>query len=81
MSSSTISSTLTGMASTTQEKVRENRLRRMASRQGLQLVKSRRRDTRALDYGTYWLVDAAGVEVASGDADAIEARLTGEEAE
>ena len=50
----------------------------MASRQGLQLMKSRRRDPRALDYGTYWLVDASGVEVASGDVDAIEARLTGE---
>jgi Ni/Co efflux regulator RcnB len=37
------------------EKVRENRLRRMATRQGLILVKSRRRDFRALDYGQYWL--------------------------
>jgi len=78
MSSSTASSTLTGMASSTQEKIRENRLRRMATRQGLQLVKSRRRDPRALDYGTYWLVDASSVEVASGDADAIEAWLRGE---
>ena len=78
MSSRTASSTLTSMASSTQEKVRENRLRRMATRQGLQLVKSRRRDPRALDYGTYWLVDASSVEVASGDADAIEAWLTGE---
>jgi len=81
MTSSFACGITSGMASNTQEKVRENRLRRMASRQGLQLVKSRRRDTRALDYGTYWLVDAAGVEVASGDADAIEARLTGEGAE
>lgn len=40
------------------EKIRENRLRRMADRQGLRLEKSRRRDPRALDYGTYWLVDA-----------------------
>jgi len=39
------------------EKVRENRLRRVAERQGLQLVKSRRRDPRAYDYGTYQLVD------------------------
>lgn len=39
------------------EKIRENRLRRMAERQGLQLQKSRRRDPRALDYGTYQLVD------------------------
>jgi hypothetical protein len=78
MSSSIINSTLSGMALSTQEKVRENRIRRMAGRQGLQLVKSRRRDPRALDYGTYWLVDNSGVEVASGDADTIEAWLTGE---
>jgi hypothetical protein len=78
MTSSMVSSTFSGMALSTQEKVRENRIRRMAGRQGLQLVKSRRRDTRALDYGMYWLVDNSGVEVASGDADAIEAWLTGE---
>jgi len=41
------------------EKVRENRLRRMAERQGLRLEKSRRRDPRALDYGTYCLWDEA----------------------
>lgn len=39
------------------DKVRENRLRRMAKRQGLMLVKSRRRDPRAVDYGKYGLVD------------------------
>jgi hypothetical protein len=38
-------------------KVLENRLRRAAARQGLRLEKSRRRDTRAYDYGTYQLVD------------------------
>ena len=38
-------------------KVRENRLRRMAERQGLRLVKNPRRDPRAIDYGTYMLVD------------------------
>jgi hypothetical protein len=37
------------------QKVRENRLRRMAARQGLALSKSRRRDPRALDFETYWL--------------------------
>jgi len=37
-------------------KVRENRLRRMAARQGVKLVKARRKDHRAIDYGTYWLV-------------------------
>ena len=39
-------------------KVRENRVRRRAARQGLQLVKSRTRDPRALDYGSYMLLDA-----------------------
>lgn len=38
------------------EKTRENRLRRMARRQGLDLQKSRRRDPRALDYGGYQLI-------------------------
>src|SRR5258708_16018140 len=37
------------------EKVRENRLRRMAERQGHQLVKSRRRDPRAYDYRRDWI--------------------------
>jgi hypothetical protein len=40
------------------EKVRENRVRRMAERQGLILRKSRRRDPRALDFGGYRLIDA-----------------------
>ncbi len=38
-------------------KVKENRLRRMADRQGLRLLKSRRRDPMAIDYGRYALVD------------------------
>ncbi len=42
---------------TSTDKVRENRLRRMAARQGLRLSKSRTRDTRAVDYGTYMLSD------------------------
>lgn len=42
---------------TSTEKARENRLRRMAERQGLLLRKSRRRDPQALSYDTYWLVD------------------------
>jgi hypothetical protein len=37
-------------------KVLENRLRRMAARQGLRLEKSRRRDPHALGFGTYQLV-------------------------
>jgi hypothetical protein len=38
------------------DKVFENRLRRMAQRQGLVLEKSRRRDKRATDYGRYRLM-------------------------
>ena len=41
----------------TAEKVRENRLRRMAERQRLELRKSRRRDPRAKDYGRWYIVD------------------------
>jgi len=40
-----------------QTKVRVNRLRRMASRQGLRLEKSRQRDPMALDYDRYNLVN------------------------
>jgi hypothetical protein len=42
---------------TESDKVRENRLRRAATRQGEILVKSRRRDRLAQDYGLYVLVD------------------------
>jgi hypothetical protein len=42
---------------TTDIKVRENRLRRAAQRQGLRLEKSRARDPRDITYGTYQLVD------------------------
>jgi hypothetical protein len=40
------------------EKLRENRLRRTAQRQELRLIKSKRRDPYANDYGVYWLTDA-----------------------
>ncbi len=40
---------------TSDEKVRENRLRRVAYRRGLRVHKSRRRDPAALDYGHLWL--------------------------
>ncbi len=59
-------------------KVRENRLRRMAERQGLTLTKSRRRDPRALDFGLYWLADANGVTLTPEqgiDIDGVEAFL------
>ena len=38
-------------------KIRENRLRRMAARQGLRLQKSRNRDPKACAYGLYALID------------------------
>ena len=43
-------------------KVRENRLRRMADRQGLKLQRSPRRDTHAHDYDLYALtyIDSGG---------------------
>lgn len=78
-------STVCSMTSTTErvtvdqaEKVRENRLRRMAERQGLTLTRSRRRDPRALDFGKYWLTDANGVSVSPEqgiDIDEVEAFL------
>jgi hypothetical protein len=45
-------------------KVRENRLRRMAARQGLKLARNPRRDPRAIDYGSYMLTDANEVLIA-----------------
>jgi hypothetical protein len=45
------------IVATTADKTRETRLRRMAERQGLALVKSRRRDPLAKDYGLYWVID------------------------
>lgn len=71
------------------DKVRENRLRRMADRQGLRLLKSRRRDERAIDFGGYMLVDVQtnGAVFGSGafqyeaDLDDIERWLTEDEPE
>ncbi len=47
-------------------KVVENRLRRMADRQSLQLVKSRRRDRTAPEHGRYMLVDSLSAAVPAG---------------
>jgi hypothetical protein len=47
-----------GVTMDQEEKVRENRLRRMAERQGLALLKSRRRDPRAIDYDCWAIVDS-----------------------
>jgi hypothetical protein len=50
------------------EKIRENRVRRMLSRQGYKLSKSRRRDPLALDFGQYVISrGAARFKVASLD--------------
>lgn len=49
------------------DKVRENRLRRMAMRQGLRLTKSRRRDPNALGFGTYGLLDLSTSGLVLGD--------------
>jgi len=70
------------------DKVRENRIRRMAQRQGLRVVKSRRRDPQALDFGYYYIVDistgegpfiVAGAESGRADytLDDVEKYLTG----
>ena len=48
------------MDTSTVDKVRENRLRRMAHRQGLSLVKSARRDSLATDYGKYMILGPVG---------------------
>lgn len=65
---------VSGMDST--EKVRENRLRRMAERQGYRLVKSRRRDPLATDFGTYTLEGARGRPRGPFSVDELEAWLT-----
>jgi hypothetical protein len=46
-----------------ERKVYENRLRRVADRQGYRLEKSRRRDERAITFGLYRLVDLFTGEV------------------
>lgn len=54
----------------TSEQSREARLRRAAARQGLVLMKCRRRDPRAIGYGTYMLTDAKTKTItASGSQD------------
>ena len=58
------------------EKVRENLLRRMAERQGYKLEKSRRRDPRATDYGTFALVPEKGKPRVFASIDEVEAFLT-----
>ena len=57
------------------EKVRENRLRRMAARQLLRLEKSRARDHRGAMYGKYRLVDDRNVVVLGASRAAFDATL------
>jgi hypothetical protein len=65
----------------TSEKVRENRLRRMAERQGYKLRKSGRRDPRAWDYGTYQIVHSALGSLAVAQKSSREVNLTIDEVE
>jgi len=51
------------------EKARESRLRRAAAREGLRLMKSRRRNPWAADYGAYWLVDISRNVIVAGHSD------------
>jgi hypothetical protein len=69
------------MTTDDQDKARENRLRRMAGRQGYTLTKSRRRDPLAADYGLWWITNERGTLQTSKrgiDLDAAEAWLNGE---
>jgi hypothetical protein len=54
-------------------KVYENRLRRMAKRQGLFINKSRIRDPRAIGYGGYYLLDSrtGNVELHDGQGNGV----------
>jgi hypothetical protein len=66
----------------TEEKIRENRLRRVGARRGIRLAKSRRRDEHALDFGRYWLIDSrSGTVIAGGQwgvsLDEVEEELSG----
>jgi hypothetical protein len=56
-------------------KIRENKLRRMAARQGYKVRKSRRRDPLATDYETYRLARGAAV-TRPLTLDEVEQRLT-----
>lgn len=60
----------------TPEKVREDRLRRMAQRQGLTVQKSRRRDPLALDYGAYYVMRGSDCLESPGNLDELEEFLT-----
>lgn len=46
-------------------KVQENKLRRKAQRRGLNIIKSRRRDPEAPDFGKYMILEIAGHRIAA----------------
>lgn len=48
------------------DKVKENRLRRIAERRGMKIEKSRRRDPKAIDFGGYMLIDVSTNAVITG---------------
>ena len=63
------------------DKVRENRLRRVAGRRGWSLQKSRARDPQSLGYGGYMLTDIyGGVVLLGGELWAFSASLDDVEA-
>lgn len=49
-----------------EDQVLENRLRRTLQRRGYRLMKSRRRDVQAIDYGGYMIIDASMNAVVDG---------------
>lgn len=57
---SIVSSIVSSMRHNDTDKVRENRLRRMAFRQGYRLLKSRARDPRDITFEGYQLVNIEG---------------------
>lgn len=52
-----------------EDKIRENRLRRMAERQGLALRKSRRRDPNALAYGLFMVIEPKANVIVAGSSE------------
>ena len=48
------------------EKVLENRMRRALKRRGMRLVKSKRRDPKAFDFGGYMIINAENNTVVCG---------------
>lgn len=54
------------MVAMAEEKVREDRLRRVAARRGYRLVKAKRMDTGAIDYGRWEIRDLFTDELVAG---------------